>query len=277
MTDVRALIAKLAEEEKEFIGTSILAPCIAGSRVRTMVGGIPYTLTPVQEKFEGWGIFRAIDHHQAELIDEADLPTIDAYLSLFPKVRLRLAVHLQGGTWLAYPMDEDEAGGHRGNAGPVQIHLVAAGGRFDAIVARYDGAGYWYDDLDRRADPAIADELRVAAGNGLPADALRIRGLTPEDRIAYGIVCGAAHGRNDQERLRRALRVGGGVLRGYRDQGEFWLVEWQTPDGEQHSSTIRKRDLTVISAGICLSGQDRTFDLQSLVGVIRDRPGWMRQ
>ena len=62
---------------------------------------------------------------------------------------------------------------------------------------------------------------------------------------------------------------------GPKDQLPVWLVsqtvEWQTFDGEYHSSAISKQDLTVISSGICLSGLDRDFDLQSLVGVIEKR------
>jgi hypothetical protein len=77
----------------------------------------------------------------------------------------------------------------------------------------------------------------------------------------------------DEQRLREALRVGGGDLRTFNDRGQYWLVEWTTADGERHTSAIAKGDLTVISSGICLSGRDRDFDLQSLVGVI-ERQEW---
>jgi len=50
-------------------------------------------------------------------------------------------------------------------------------------------------------------------------------------------------------------------------------VQWRTPLGSVHFSSIATEDLTVISSGICLSGEDRKFDMQSLVGVM-DGAGW---
>ena len=39
--------------------------------------------------------------------------------------------------------------------------------------------------------------------------------------------------------------------------------------GREHTSAIAKDNLTVLSAGICLAGGDQAFDLNSLVGVLR--------
>ncbi|WP_366039864.1 hypothetical protein [Microcoleus sp. PH2017_05_CCC_O_A] len=60
-------------------------------------------------------------------------------------------------------------------------------------------------------------------------------------------------------------------MRDFSDRADYWLVEWTSASGEHHSSAIAKNDLTVMSSGICLSGLDKDFDLQSLVGVVENR------
>lgn len=71
----------------------------------------------------------------------------------------------------------------------------------------------------------------------------------------------------DEKQLRKALQMGGGELNQFHDRSDYWTVDWTTVDGVRHSSAIAKTDLTVVSSGICLSGRDRDFDLQSLVRV----------
>jgi len=158
---------------------------------------------------------------------------------------------------------------------PVVVHLVSEAGSFDPIMARFDGASWWFEAIDRRADPIATQELCLQFQQMTPPEKLRFKGMTPEMRIAYELRAnqsGNFHQKNDEGRLQQALKMGGGELQKFEDRGDdYWLVEWTTTTGECHTSAIAKEDLTVISAGICLSGGDRLFDLQSLVGVVEQR------
>jgi hypothetical protein len=278
------LISHLAVEEARLRGTRFIAPCVARGGVRTRVAGIVYSLRAVPVRYEGWGVFTAMSPTVARLDEEADPAAIDSYLSLFRRFHLRLAFRLDGRSWLAYPANESDMRQRIGRAAPVTIHLVDGADAFEPIVARWDGAAWWYEDIDRAADPVIADELRSRLDAGADPASVRIKGLTPEARAAYSLAWSrnrvaieAARIRSDEGRLRAALERGGGELHRLDDRDDYWIVEWSTSDGARHSSAVTTRDLTVISAGICLSGRDREFDLQSLVGVVEERPGWMRR
>jgi hypothetical protein len=304
--NINDLIRKLAQQETEARETPFLSPCVAGGRVRARIGGIVQTFRVVPENWAGWGIFLAMDGKTAELYEDAELLLIERYLRGLKPLKLRLVQQMKGQTWLGYPVNESDAMQKFGSARPVIVHLVEGGSLFEAISARHDGSAFWFEEMDRRADPVHADKLREAFENlTLPED-VQFANLTPEMRIALEIAAGqsdrykvryperfarrvteeaedassdslsATWRRTQNEgaqeaRLRRALETGGGSLRAYTDHGTHWTVEWTDRRGVRQTSAITKDDLTVVSSGICLSGQDRNFDLQSLVGVME---GW---
>jgi hypothetical protein len=274
MTDIRKLLSQIASAEAQLQSTQFFAPCVKGGRVRTRVAGMVYTFTPKPRQFEGWGILQPVDEQTAMLLEEADLPQITAYLQQFPTIRLRLAYRLQNQTWLAYPINEADVRQRFKTVKPVAVHLVKGVG-FEQILARWNGNSCWFEEVDRRADPAIAETLQSNLRQLTPVEELQFKGITPEMRTLYHLATqrieGFAQPQRDEKRLRQALKLSGGELHQFQDRGDYWTVDWITSDGTRHTSAIAKEDLTVVSSGICLSGRDRDFDLQSLVGVMEHR------
>ncbi|HZB44011.1 MAG TPA: hypothetical protein VE360_02135 [Pyrinomonadaceae bacterium] len=284
MANVRDLLRRLGEAEEGLRARRFLAPCVRGGEVRANVGGLVYTFAPAPRDFEGWAVFRPADERTARVVEEAELPRVAEYLSLFPSLRVRLAYNVRGATWVACPANVGDAQRRFPGFGvrPPVVHLVSDGQEFEQVVVRAVGGAWLFEDADRRADPLDAERLREAWRIRATPDALEWKGCTPEMRACYALPfrreeAAREHRRLREERsrlgrdgmrLRDALRFGGGDLNSYRDRGDHWLVEWTARDGEPHTSAISKRDLTVVSAGICLSGEDDKFDLHSLVGVV---------
>ncbi len=278
---IKNLLNSMAREEQTALSTEFFAPCVRGGQIRARVNCLLYTFKALPEDFEGWGIFLPLSDKEAELLEEASFFQIAEYLALLKPLRLRLSQQLRGQTWLAFPANVSDAEQRFGAAQPVLVHLVTEGAAFEQIVARSDGNAFFFEEVDRRSDAGIARMLRGELANQTRFEDLRFEHLTPEMRITYQLATQPyvppkrPHKNrhlpepiSDEARLREALRLGGGSLEGYADHGDFWTVEWTTPSGVSHTSAISKSDLTVLTSGICLSGRDRDFDLQSLVGVI---------
>jgi hypothetical protein len=278
---IKRLLETLSEGEQQLLATPFLAPCVRGGKVRTRLNGLVYTFRAKPRDFEGWGIFQPASARTAALIEEASLPLVLEYLKLFKPLRARLAHQLQSQSWLAYPVNESDARQRFGSARPFVLHLVEAAAQFEQVRARYDGSVYWFEDVDRSGDPLIAEWLRDQAKNLTLPENLAFNALTPESRTVYDIALQQTaefrrevQQRRDEGRLKKALDVAGGELKGFRDRGDYWTVEWTTREGERLNSAILKSDLTVMSSGICLSGRDRDFDLTSLVGVVERSNDW---
>ncbi|MBW4522626.1 MAG: hypothetical protein KME16_23515 [Scytolyngbya sp. HA4215-MV1] len=270
--DIRQLLNQLASAETQLQAIQFIAPCVAGGRVCTRVAGMVYQFMPQPRLVEGWGIFQPVNAQIATWVEAADLPEITTYLQQFPAMRLRLAAQLQRQTWLAYPVNEADMRQRFQTVKPMLVHLVTEGVAFEQIVARWNGNSAWFEAVDRRADPTIPEMLQTALQQLIPIEKLQFKDCTPEMRSLYELVTqrteGFAQPQRDERRLQQALQWGGGALNQFQDRGDYWTVDWTTADGVRHTSAIAKSDLTVMSSGICLSGRDRDFDLQSLVGVM---------
>lgn len=269
-------------QEQELCKTQFLAPCVLGGKIQTKVSNLVYKFEPTPKDFIGWAIFQPISEKVARVVEEASFPMISEYLKLFKAFRFRLAYKLESLTWLAYPANESDMKQRLGVVKPVAINLATEATQLEQVIARYDGGAWWFEDIDRSANPFISEELRNSLAKKLSAKDLNFSNLTPEMRVTYSLI--EAKEKKEQEiklklfqnkdevRLKEALRIGGNArLKQFSDRGDFWLVDWTTKDGQRHSSAISKRDLTVVSSGICLSGLDRNFDLQSLVKVMEQR------
>lgn len=275
MSNIKNLLKQLAKQETNLQNERFLAPCVKGGKVRTRMAKMIYTFSPRPADFEGWGIFKPQGIEVAKFVKKANFVQIDEYLQLFKVFRVRLLFKLEGATWLAYPVNESDARQRMGKVKPILVHLVKGGEALEQVVTRYDGAAFWFHENDRKADPFMTDDLREELKKEVLPEKLTLKNLTPEMRTAYSIAfkktavyLARKEAMKEENRLKNALKTGGGKLNKYQDKGDYWLVEWQTSNGAKHTSAITKNDLTVMSAGICLDGEDRKFDLQSLVGVV---------
>lgn len=265
------LFAKLAAQEQEFFDTEFFSPVLRGVPVRVKIANVIVTLKVSPRNFEGWGVFSSKDQKTARFVREASRPQKQEYLNLFP--RFCFVICRQGRVAYGIPANHD----NRVNIqGMVPIVLPNEVRLFDTVDARFDGQTFWYDRHSAHRSARIAAQLRDLLSEETDPDMAIIGGMTSEERLCYQI----AHERevmakiealknNKEERLKRALQRGGAVLRSYVERGTTYTVEF-TVNGERHRSVVDSETLRVASAGICLNGGDRNFDLQSLVGVIRE-------
>ena len=265
------LIAALARDEAALAGREFLVPLAQGGRARLRLRGLICDLAVAGAR-AGWWLCRARDARSAEIVGEALPWQRGDYLALWPELRLVLIEPLRHGDWLALPYNASDAARRFGLAGPVVARLVEGGQPFERIVGRVERATIWYDAPDRRADPAVAEALRAALDGGRALH--RPAALGEGERAAYALLAGRQASQRTDVQLRAALAIGGATLVGYEWAGDLLRVTWER--GGQRSVALLAPDLAIVSAGVCLSGQDRRFDLASVVGVVRDAPAFAR-
>lgn len=238
---MRILIEKFPRAERDFRRGQVLAPCLRGGKLRVRVQGLVSTLDIEPKDFEGWGIFELKNSRVAIFKRPATELQVRRYLTLLQRVRVHLVQPLGGKTWLAYPVNTALADRVLGFCGPVAVHLVGLARSFQQVVCRWDGLNLWFERLDRRSDPTVAGFVATALRNFLAPEKLVFSGCTKEVRAAYGLLF------YHSQEARNHRRV----------------------QSEEHrfGAAIARSELRVMSAGICLDGEEGLFDHQSLTGV----------
>ena len=278
MSDAIDLINKFDAREKDFVGKTLLAPVLRGSTVRVRLGGIVMELKVNDRRFEGYALLKVKDLKNAEIIGQPTLKQTAEYLKLFPRLRM-VVIDKFDGVWWGLMFNKSDK--RFKLDGPVPIRLVNDDriGPFRTIETRCDGANFYYETDNVQHDFGNCVRLNAFLSKRVAPEEVRHAGLVPAERLAYLM----AFLRNDptylpgkngtiDDRIRVALHHAGAQLSAFwmeRGDESGMLVRF-TVDGVQYTCRVNE-DLSLRSAGICLSGQDQNFDLASLVGVLRER------
>ncbi len=271
---IKDLLNKLASQEREFLDKEIFAPYIkGGAQIMLRINKVIYKLKTQKFKGDGFGVFMAADANTAELIREAERYEIDDYLHLLPKVEFILVA--KAGRWLGFPAQAN-AFEHRFQVKPQLVPILVADNIevMDVVEARFDGANFWFDSAKFGDDIERKEKLRdrLERRNYSITDEIK-SGLTPEENIAFTYAVEfhkEANKSHLEKRLEDEFNKTGAILDKFIERGENVEVQWQDKHTKsKYTSVLKKNDLSVVTAGICLAGGDQTFDLQSLVTVCR--------
>jgi len=272
------LLNKLSSQEKKTLDKNIFAPFIkGGSQILIRMNNIIYKLKTKKFKRDGFGVFKATDSNNARFVRDAEPYEVDEYLQLLPKVDFILTFKL--GRWLAYPFNAI-AFKQRFKVEPklFSVLMVDNAEMLDPVTARFDGSNFWFESIKFGGDVERKEKLRerIEDGSYTIPESLK-SGLTPEENVVFKHTS-EFHKQASMSDLERRLHGELGKYNAqmdkYVERGDNVSVQWKDKQtNAKYTSVFSKSNLAVVTAGICLSGGDTTFDIQSLVGVCRQADG----
>ena len=268
MNSILEIIKKIGEKENDITSQEFISPVFFNNQVATKIEHILYTFS-IPSMSPGWYKFKPTNKKEAKSIQKADLIEIDSYLNFLPKIRLVLVMK-QNNVYLAVAEKNNKFGISSQNPVPVFLFDDSVFD-FDRIIARFDGANFWYHSIDSINDLSKATYLREQLLK--LTDKLNYSGLTFEEKLAYSLRFNLdKHLVEDRKKssLQEDVEHAGGKFIDFTEKSTYYSVRYKV-DGQEYTSHVTKdTKRQVITAGICLSGGDSEFDLKSLVTVLRE-------
>lgn len=260
MNKLDSLFDKLVQSEEHLYKVNFFGP-VFSSNIRIKLNGILLDLKVQPSNFRGWGKFTTTDCKTANLVGQAERKDIGRYLELYPLTSL-IVVNLDRAKGMT--LDKHHS-----------IHSFCLADNielFDTIKVRFDGNNYLFDSVDTSRSK-YSSQLRKFLNDKVKPDNISYSGLTLFEKVAYAFGYKLEQDKyvlTTEGKIKDSIRRAGGEFNGYRNNGDNLTVTYMV-DGESYTSTFDKNlRCTKGGAGICLSGYDNNFDLQSLITVIRE-------
>lgn len=227
----------------------------------------------------GWWELRPSTKKRAYPIRHAYPHEYLLYLTQLPRFYVIVLFRVAENTWLCLPYNASDAAQRGWEDGtPRVLHLVRHSVQpMDVVVTRDLAGMLLYDSVDTRLESSRHIVLAQATID-IPIKGPKTDGFSNAISIIQDrLKTQAEEEHRRQLEAQRATTEGnikwhleyvGAQLADFREYGEGFRVNW-TFNGQTHQTTIR-RDLRVHSAGICLAGGDRNFNLSSIVHVMEE-------
>jgi len=268
--DVLNIIEEIGEKEQKVTDLEFVSPIFYNDTVMTTIDGLIYKFK-IRKADPGWYKIRPINHSRAKIVGEADIMERDKYLKYLGKLRLTLTLK-QDKVFLAVPDKNNKYQLPSNELLPVLLSDDTVL-NFDRVIARYDGANLWFESVDTSNDPMKADYLRSSLEKFIDPKSIKYQDLTFEEKLAYTLRTGfdKRFFENKKENILKGdVEHAGGKFVRFIERSDHYSVTYRV-DGEEFTSHISKDNKRmVITAGICLSGNDHKFDLKSLITVVRE-------
>lgn len=268
---------RLAAAEDQFFSSEFFSPVLKGVPIRVRIAGVVVEFRITYPKnYQGWGVFKPSSYKTARLVREANMAERNQYLRLFPGIRLVLCRRADE-RWYGIPANAADT--RFKITGFVPVTFAEEVQMFEVVKCRFDGQTFWFQSIDENWNPKIAPYLREQLQKFEEPEKIDCPGMSVAEREAYNLAFWPAfeadvESKKDrqEERIKLALKRAGADYRSYVERGATYTVEYTVKDRHgrlhSHKSVVDKDTLGVQSAGICLAGHDRDFDLQSLISVI---------
>ncbi len=255
----------LLKKERDFFNRQFFGPVFKNGKIVVKIDGVLVSFKILPSDFTGWGVFRVIGPNVAELSGEANRQQISTYLGSF--ARTDVIICDQGDVSRGLIAHNDV---RFPVSALVPVYLSSEVRLFDTASVRYDGQSFIFERIDN-SRRRFAESLRNSLTSDILPAKIDISGLSKEERNAYHLVHKIreeAFKETEEGRIKRAIESGNAIFRSYLKRGSDFVVTVEV-DGQTYSPVVRE-DLSVVSAGICLSGGDTRQDLQSLMHIYRE-------